>query len=46
MVSNAIINAYVRRINRGLITIDDVPDVIKTEVVEILIKKEKQNENI
>ena len=31
-VSKAIINAYVRRIKRGAITIDDVPKEIREEV--------------
>lgn len=32
MENQAIINAYVRRIKRGAITIDDVPEVIREEV--------------
>lgn len=30
--NKAIINAYVRRIKRGVITIDDVPEEIRDEV--------------
>lgn len=36
MVSQAIINAYVRRIKRGAITIDDVPEQIREEVRSVL----------
>ncbi len=32
MVSKAIINAYARRIKRGAITIDEVPEEIREEV--------------
>lgn len=32
MANQAIINAYVRRIRRGAITIDDVPEKIRVEV--------------
>ena len=32
----AIINAYVRRIKRGSITIDDVPEEIREEVRKVL----------
>lgn len=32
MVNKSIINAYVRRIKRGVITIDDVPGAIREEV--------------
>jgi hypothetical protein len=32
MVNQAIINAYARRIKRGAITIDDVPEEIRDEV--------------
>lgn len=35
-VSKAIINAYVRRIKRGTITIDDVPETIREEVRVVL----------
>ena len=34
----AIINAYVRRIKRGSITIDDVPEEIREEVRKVLEK--------
>lgn len=36
MVNKAIINAYVRRIRRGAITIDDVPEEIREEVRAVL----------
>ena len=36
MVSQAIINAYVRRMKRGAITIDDVPESIRDEVRKAL----------
>ena len=36
MVSQVIINAYVRRIKRGAITIDDVPEIIRDEVRKAL----------
>lgn len=36
MVNKAIINAYVRRIRRGDITIDDVPEEIREEVRAVL----------
>ena len=36
MVSKAIINAYARRIRRGVITIDDVPKEIQEEVRAVL----------
>lgn len=32
MANQAIINAYVRRIRRGAISIDDVPEEIRDEV--------------
>lgn len=38
MVSKAIVNAYVRRIKRGTITIDDVPEEIREEVKAALEK--------
>lgn len=38
--SKAIINAYVRRIKRGVITIDDVPEVIREEVRKALEESE------
>lgn len=34
----AIINAYLRRIKRGSITIDDVPEEIREEVRKVLEK--------
>lgn len=37
MVSEAIINAYVRRIKRGVITIDDVPGEIREEVKKTMV---------
>lgn len=36
MASNAIAKAYARRINRGEITIDDVPEAIRAEVEKLL----------
>lgn len=36
MTIKAIVNAYVRRIKRGAITIDDVPEEIREEVRETL----------
>mgnify|MGYP004504633227 CR=1 FL=1 len=36
MTNKAIINAYVRRIKRGSITIDDVPEEIRDEVRQAL----------
>ena len=36
MVSKAIVNAYVRRIKRGVITIDAVPVSIREQVSEAL----------
>lgn len=36
MASKAIINAYVRRIKRGEITIEDVPEQIREQVEAIL----------
>lgn len=36
MENQAIINAYVRRIRRGVITIDDVPEEIRDEVRTVL----------
>lgn len=38
MAIKAIINAYVRRIKRGSITIDDVPEEIREEVRKVLEK--------
>ena len=38
MAIKAIINAYVRRIKRGTITIDDVPEIIRDEVRTALEK--------
>lgn len=38
MAIKAIINAYVRRIRRGSITIDDVPEEIREEVRKVLEK--------
>jgi len=38
MAIKAIINAYVRRIKRGSITIDDVPEEIREEVRKVLKK--------
>lgn len=38
--NQAICNAYVRRINRGVITIDDVPELIREEVLAILKKRQ------
>lgn len=38
MANKAILNAYVRRIKRGTITIDDVPEEIREEVLVILEK--------
>ena len=38
MANKAILNAYVRRIKRGAITIDDVPEEIREEVRVILEK--------
>lgn len=38
MAIKAIINAYVRRIKRGTITIDDVPETISDEVRTALEK--------
>ena len=35
-VTTAIAKAYARRIKRGAITINDVPEVIRAEVEEIL----------
>lgn len=35
-MEQSIANAYVRRIKRGTITIDDVPDSIRDKVEEIL----------
>lgn len=40
MVNMAIINAYVRRIKRGVITIEDVPEIIREEVSKALEKEE------
>ncbi len=36
MANKAILNAYVRRIKRGAITIDDVPEEIREEVRAII----------
>lgn len=38
MAIKAIINAYVRRIKRGSITINDVPEEIREEVRKVLEK--------
>ncbi len=38
MASKAIINAYVRRINRGEITIEDVPKTIRAEVEALIVQ--------
>lgn len=38
MAIKAIINAYVRRIKRGSIAIDDVPEEIREEVRKVLEK--------
>jgi hypothetical protein len=38
MAIRAIINAYVRRIKRGSITIDGVPEEIREEVRKVLEK--------
>lgn len=38
MAIKAIINAYIRRIKRGSITIDDVPEEIREEVRKVLEK--------
>lgn len=38
MANKAILNAYVRRIKRGTITIDDVPEEIREEVRKVLEK--------
>lgn len=35
-VPKAIVNAYVRRIKRGVITIDDVPELIREDVRKAL----------
>lgn len=32
MASKAIINAYVRRINRGEVSLEDVPSIIRDDV--------------
>ncbi len=40
MANMAIINAYVRRIKRGVITIEDVPEIIRKEVSKALEKEE------
>lgn len=39
-VSKAIINVYVRRIERGAITIEKVPATIRDVVAETILKKE------
>lgn len=36
MTNKAILNAYARRIKRGTITIDDVPEEIRENVEKIL----------
>lgn len=36
MAAKAIINAYVRRIQRGNITLEDVPETIRREVEQAL----------
>lgn len=38
MANKAILNAYVRRIKRGTITINDVPEEIREEVRKVLEK--------
>lgn len=38
MTNKAIINAYIRRIKRGSITIEDVPEEIRDEVRQTLEK--------
>lgn len=38
MNNTAIINAYVRRIKRGVITINDVPEIIRERVKSALEK--------
>ena len=40
----AIVNAYVRRIDRGSITVDDVPEEIRNDVKAALEKETKQEE--
>lgn len=45
MVNKAIINAYVRRILRGRITINDVPNEIRSYVNETLNKDKEENQN-
>lgn len=44
MAIKAIVNAYVRRIYRGSITVDDVPEEICNDVKAALEKKQKQEE--
>lgn len=39
MTVQAIINAYVRRILRGAITVEDVPEEIREEVRQTMNKK-------
>lgn len=36
MTNKAILNAYVRRIKRGTITIDDVPEEIRDEITKMI----------
>lgn len=36
MTNKAILNAYVRRIKRGIITIDDVPEEIRDEITKMI----------
>lgn len=35
-MDDIMVNVYVRRINRGVITIDDVPERIRDRVIEAL----------
>lgn len=42
MATIAIAKAYVRRINRGSITIDDVPESIVDEVKQLLAEAEAE----
>ena len=44
MAIKAIVNAYVRRIDRGRITVDDVPEEIRNDVKAALEKETKQEE--
>ena len=45
MVNKAIVNAYVRRILRGRITTNDVPNEIRSYVNETLNKDKEENQN-